>query len=166
MQVHLYGAGTNGRPLQQSFTLTGSASIGPCKGKHQGMGPKPPPHTQPHRSPGSPRAGIRGAARKAKEPKGRGGRERPRGHGITTGAQPGVAGNQTQAPQPGQARDHNTQSPHPHKATNTSPERRGQATKHTKDTSHTHPRTHNTHHHHEHGRHQHRCHKHTKHMKA
>ena len=32
-QVHLYGAGTNERPVQQSYTLTGSACIGPAVGK-------------------------------------------------------------------------------------------------------------------------------------
>ena len=47
-QVHLYGAGTNGRPVQQSYTLTGSASIGPPKGKHQGQGPEPASRTPPH----------------------------------------------------------------------------------------------------------------------
>ena len=32
-QVHLYGAGTNGRPVLQSYTLTGSTCIGPPVGK-------------------------------------------------------------------------------------------------------------------------------------
>ena len=176
-QVHLYGACTNGPPVHQSYTLTGSASIGPSKGKNQGMRPEPalspppppkrnPPHT--HYSPGSPGADTRGAARKATQQRGRGGRAR-KGTGertTTTGPKPGVAGNHTQAPQPGLARDCNTQPPHPHRAASPSPERRGQATKHTTNTPHTHPRTHNTHHHHHHSRHQHKRHKHTKHMKA
>ena len=46
-QVHLYRAGTNGRPVQRSYTLTGSASIGPPKGKHQGKGPEPASRTAP-----------------------------------------------------------------------------------------------------------------------
>ena len=72
----------------------------------------------------------------------------------------------TQAPQPGLARDHITQPQHPCKAASPSPERRGQATKHTTDTPHTHTRTRNTRHRHHHCRHQHRRHKHTKHTKA
>ena len=86
-QVDLYGAGTNGRPVQQRYTLTGSASIGPPKGKLRGRQPEPasgdPPPTPPHRttphthhSPGSPEAGTKGATPKTTELERGGGGER------------------------------------------------------------------------------------------
>ena len=49
-QVHLYGAGTNGRPVQQRYTLTGSACIGlpvgklPEGGTRASVGRPPPPN--------------------------------------------------------------------------------------------------------------------------
>ena len=83
-QVHLYGAGTNGRPVQQRYTLTGSACIGPPKGKHRKMGPEPASSTPPpHPGPGSPEASTWGETPKATEPEGGGG-EHARGQGEAT----------------------------------------------------------------------------------
>ena len=78
-QVHLYRAGTNGRPVQQSYTLTGSASTGPPKGNTRGrdlsqrQGPPPPPQ------PGRPGQGTRGTPPQATRHRERGGRVRKGG---------------------------------------------------------------------------------------
>ena len=55
----MYQAGTNGRPVKQSYTLTGSATIGPPKGKNQRKGTEPasrtpPPRTRPTSHPPQP----------------------------------------------------------------------------------------------------------------
>ena len=75
-QVHLYGAGTNGRPLQQRYTLTGSASIAPPRGNTGGWDPSqrqaPPPPTQPHHTPTMARVVLRPTP-KVTEPEGGGG---------------------------------------------------------------------------------------------
>ena len=83
-QFLLYRAGTNGQPVQQDYTLTGSASIGPPKGKHQGEGPEPTTRTPPH-SPqtGRPRHGTRGTPPQAPRKRDRGGRSRKGGSGRT-----------------------------------------------------------------------------------
>ena len=83
-QVHLYRASTNGRPVQQSYTLTGSASIGPPKGKHQGKGHEPTTRTPPHPpQPGRPGHGTRGTPPQATRIRDRGGRARKGGGGGT-----------------------------------------------------------------------------------
>ena len=178
MRTRPHEADTHSQPMGKYVTHTvcfgagtNSHYRGPTRGRDPSQRQAPPasqtpPHT--HHSPGSPRRGPRGAALKATQPRGRGGRAHkgPAGECTTTiRPQLGVAGNHTQDPQPGQARHHNTQRPHPHRAANPSPERRGQATRHTTHLPHMHPRTHNTHHHHHHDCHQHKRHKHTKHTK-
>ena len=144
-QVHLYRASTNGRPVQQSYTLTGSASIGPPTGKHQGKGPEPTTRTPPPpTTAGKARARHQGntapsdAEKRQKEE----GTQRGR-RGDTPPTDPSQGGRGTT--QPRRERGHDTQLPHPHRAAKPSPEWRGQAPKRTTNTPHTRPRMHTTH---------------------
>ena len=144
-QVHLYPAGTNGRPVQQSYTLTGSASIGPPKGKHQGKGPEPTTRTPPNPpQPGRPGHRTRGTPPQATWKRDRGGRARKGGGGGTHHQQTPARGGGQQHSRDGGG-GHDTQTPHPHRAANSSPESRGQAPKRTTNTPHTRPRMHTTH---------------------
>ena len=144
-QVHLYRAGTNGRPVQQSYTLTGSASIGPPTGKHQGKGPEPTTRTPPHPpQPGRPGHGTRGTPPQATRKRDRR-RRAHKGSGGGTHHQQTPARGGRGTTQPRRERGHDTQPPHPHRAAKPSPERRGQAPKRTTNTPHTRPRMHTTH---------------------
>ena len=143
-QVHLYRAGTNGRPVQQSYTLTGSASIGFPKGKHQGKGPEPalktlpPPPTHHSREGPGKAPGEHRPKRRGKEKEGEGHAKGAAGrHTTTNRPQPGEAGNHTRTPQQKRERGRDTQPPQPHRAAKPSPERQGQAPKE--------PLTHRTH---------------------
>ena len=144
-QVHLYRAGTNGRPVQQSYTLTGSASIGPPKGKHQGKGPEPTTRTPPPpTTAGKARARHQGNTAPSDAEKRQRGEGTQRGRrGDTPATDPSQGGRGTTQPRP--ERGHDTQPPHPHRTAKPSPERRGQAPKRTTNTPHTRPRMHTTH---------------------
>ena len=112
-QVHLYLAGTNGRPVQQSYTLTGSASIGPPKGKHQGKGPEPTTRTPPHPpQPGRPGHGTRGTPPQATRKRDRGRRARKGGGGGTHHQQTPARGGGE--PHSRDGRGATTHSPHTH----------------------------------------------------
>ena len=139
-QVHLYRAGTNGRPLQQSYTLTGSASIGPPEGETPGEGTRaddkdpPPPTTAGKARARHQRNTASSDAEKRQREKGTQGGRR----GDTPPTDPSQGGRGTT--QPRRERGHDTQPPHPHRAAKPSPERRGQAPKRTTNTPHTRPR--------------------------
>ena len=78
-QVHLYGAGTNGRPVQQSYTLTGSACIGPPVGKlmeggtRASVGRPPSPNPAWQQAHQQPRGTPRGQNREQRNTEGKGG---------------------------------------------------------------------------------------------
>ena len=115
--VHLYRAGTNGGPVQQSYTLTGSASIGPPKGKHQGKGPEPKTRTPPQPpQPGRPGHGTRGTPPQATRQRDRGGRARKGGGGGTHHQQTAARGGRGTTPRPHSrdGRGATTHSPHTH----------------------------------------------------
>ena len=143
-QVHLYRASTNGRPVQQSYTLTGTASIGPPTGKHQGKGPEPATRTPPHPpQPGRPGHDTRETLPQAT-------RKRDRRRRARKGDNKGTHHQQTPARGGGEphSRDRGGArhtAPTPNRAAKPRPERRGQAPKHTTNTPHTRPSVHTTH---------------------
>ena len=85
-QVHLYRAGTNGRPVQQSYTLTGSATRADDK--------DPPPTDHSREGPGK-APGEHRPKRRRKETEGGGHAKGAAGGHTTNRPQPGGAGNHT-----------------------------------------------------------------------
>ena len=159
----MYRTGRNGRPVQQSYTLLGSASISPQKGKHEGKGPEPTTRTPPHPpQPGRPGHGTRGTPPQATPQETEGG-----GHAK------GVAGGHTtNRPQPGGAVNHTAETgegprhtaPTPTQSRQTKPEKARTGTQtHHQHSAHTPAHPHNTH---QHNRRRHEPHKRTPDTKA
>ena len=162
-QVHLYRASTNGRPVKQSYTLTGSASIGPPTGKHQGKGPEPATRTPPHPpQPGRPGNDTRETPPQATRKRDRRGRARKRdGRGTHHQQTPARGAGE---PHSRDGRGATPHSPHTKQGPQTTPRkaRTGSQTHH-KHTAHTLEHAPNTH---PHNRHQHEPHKRTPHTKT
>ena len=108
-QVHLYGTGTIGRPVHQSYVLTGSASEGSPRGNTRGWDPSQRQgHPAPH--PASPHTHhsmvVPDTAPEEQHPRQRSQEKEWGGHAkgaagehtTTTRPQPGVAGNHIHSP--------------------------------------------------------------------
>ena len=155
-----YGTGPWTASVQQSYTLTGSASTGSPTGKHQGKGPEPATRTPPH----TPQPGRPGHDTAPSDTE-----KRQKEEGTRKGDSKGTHHQQTPAKGGGEphSRDRGggtTHSPHTKQGRQTTPAKARAGTQtHHQHTAHTPERAHNTH---PHNRHRHEPHKRTPHTKA